>query len=101
VPHRGSLYEIGTLRVVLLNPPAGDSKTVDQGAVGVDGAARNRAQLELSSPGLIQAPRIIDDDVPLFREHPVVSRRSLPSRSRLSKDLAITMKRGLYGTPAR
>ena len=53
------------------------------------------AHLELSSPGLIQAPRIIDDDVPLFREHPVVS-AVVAVTVTVSKDLAITMKRGLY-----
>ena len=52
--------------------------------------------LELSSPGLIQAPRIIDDDVPLFREHPVIS-VVVAVTVTVSKDLAITMKRGLYG----
>ena len=51
--------------------------------------------LDLSPSGLIQAPRIIDDDVPLFRDHPVV-RAVVALTVTLSKDLAITIKRGLY-----
>ena len=52
--------------------------------------------LELSPPGLIQAPRIIDDDLLLFRDCPVV-RVVVAVTVTVSKDLAITIERGLYG----
>jgi hypothetical protein len=52
--------------------------------------------LELSSPGLIQAPRSIDDDVSLFRDHPVVY-AVVAVTVTVSKDLPITIERGLYG----
>ena len=52
--------------------------------------------LELSSPRFIHMPRIIYADVPLFGDHPVAG-AVVAVTVTVSKDLAITIERALYG----
>jgi hypothetical protein len=78
-------------------PPVGYRETVDQAAARFAGAVRNRAPRSVAA-WIDPEARIIDDDIPLFRDHPVV-RSVVALTVTLSKDLAITIERGLYGRP--
>lgn len=51
---------------------------------------------ELSPTGVLQAPRITDEEVSLFRDCLMVRVMAAVTVA-VSKDLAITITRGLYG----
>jgi len=91
---RGLPYDLGTLRVVLLNHlPVIEKLEIRTLQESVE--QLETVHLELS-PGAIPAPRIIDDDVPWSRDHPV-GPVVVSVAVTVRKDLAITIERGLYG----
>jgi hypothetical protein len=88
-------YDLGAFRVVLLD----QLPVIEEVQIrALQGSMKEleTVHLELSPPDAIQAPCIIDEDVTVFHDCPMV-RVIVAVTVAVSKDLAITIKRGLYG----